>query len=440
VAAILYHLSQTGYVRPVENGWKLFDFEELAFVANDLPRLANAVGTLNPRPTGPLNGLIQLGKKLLARSLTWYTRPLRKYHVSVSWSIQEIVSALDRISMNTVGTDQFSRNVDTLEHISMNAVALEKRLAQLETRSADLAESLQRQMELLHEQLSALGSLPGGASLQAPSWSAATDGCSRADNSKLRLDANMGNLRTAYIIGLFGTGRRYINELMLQHIGERAQYFRDTIRLHQGPTPMIYSGHVTVKYPCRAQELPVVMRLILDSVRSRFADSIFIYRHPLDSLLTNWVWWHTYIRENKAVSGISQAYANADELCDDLEREFSEFKAFAEGDPRFFAAAPGPRFLSFPEFVEETELHLDAATLALRLEDFMTDARREFSKIAAVMSVELDLSRSSIAPPRTKPYGYLAVQEKVPQFRDFVNRLDAETRNRIERIGYCITG
>jgi hypothetical protein len=30
-------------------------------------------------------------------------------------------------------------------------------------------------------------------------------------------------IRTTYIIGLFGTGRRYIDELILQNIGERAK-------------------------------------------------------------------------------------------------------------------------------------------------------------------------------------------------------------------------
>ena len=38
---------------------------------------------------------------------------------------------------------------------------------------------------------------------------------------------HLGNDRTAYVIGLFGTGRSYVNELMLQNIGERAKYFRD---------------------------------------------------------------------------------------------------------------------------------------------------------------------------------------------------------------------
>jgi hypothetical protein len=93
--------------------------------------------------------------------------------------------------------------------------------------------------------------------------------------------------------------------------------------------------------------------------------------------------------------------------------------------------------LSFPEFVEETELFLPSATLALRLEDFMTDPLKEFSKIARVMSVDLDLSRLRVASPRTKPYGYLAVKEKVPRFRSFIDGLNAETKRRIKKIGYC---
>jgi hypothetical protein len=253
---------------------------------------------------------------------------------------------------------------------------------------------------------------------------------------------HLGNDKTAYVIGLFGSGRWYINELLLQNIGERAKYFRDEIRFHPGPTSMIYSGHATMRHVSRFQALPAVTGLILEAVRSGFADLIFVYRHPLDSLLTNWIWWRTYIRDSVMISGISQVYKNSDDLCADLEQNFFEFKAFAEGDPDFFAAVPGPpqspRFLSFAEFVEETELHLKAATLALRLEDFMIDPLKEFSKIVEVMSVDLDLSRLRVAPPKTKPYRYLAVGEKVPRFRNFINELDADTKRRIEKMGYKV--
>jgi hypothetical protein len=201
---------------------------------------------------------------------------------------------------------------------------------------------------------------------------------------------------------------------------------------------MIYSGHATVRYPSRDQALPQVMSSILEAVRSGFADLIFVYRHPLDSLLTNWVWWRIYIRDNGRVSGISQVYRNTDDLCADLEQNFSDFQAFAQGDAEFFAASPGPRFLTFPEFVEETELHLQSATLALRLEDFMIDPFREFSKIVELMSVDLDWSRVRVAPPKTKAYGYLAVKAKVPRFQAFIDALDEETKGRIQRMGYSL--
>ncbi len=248
----------------------------------------------------------------------------------------------------------------------------------------------------------------------------------------------LGNDRTAYIIGLFGTGRRYVNVLMEQNIGQRAKYVRDEIRLHPGPTSMIYSGHATMKHVSRAQALPAVTSRILESVRSGIADLIFVYRHPLDSLLTNWIWWRTYISDNRTVPGISHVYKNRDDLCADLEQDFFEFKNFAEGDPDFFAALPGPRFLSFPEFVEETDLFLQSATLSLRLEDFMIDPLKEFSKIVEVMSVDLDLSRLRLALPAAKPYGYLAVKEKVSRFKEFINGLNAETKSRIEKIGYDV--
>ena len=249
-----------------------------------------------------------------------------------------------------------------------------------------------------------------------------------------------GKDKTAYIIGLFGTGRWYINELILKNIPERAKYFREEnrakIHIDSGPTSMIHSCHATMKYASRGQKPPAVTSRILKTVRLGFADLIFIYRHPLDSLLTNWIWWRTLIRDHIMVSGISEVYKNTDDLCADLERNFSEFKAFADGGPDFFAALPGPRFLSFPEFVEETGLFLQSATLTLRLEDFMIDPLKEFSKIAEVMSVDLDLSRLRVALPKTKPYGYLAVKEKVPQFRNFINELNEETKRQIEKIGY----
>ncbi len=136
---------------------------------------------------------------------------------------------------------------------------------------------------------------------------------------------------------------------------------------------------------------------------------------------------------------ITEDYKSADDLCVDLERDFLGFEAFAEGDPDFFAGLPGPPFLSFSEFVEEMELFIQAATTAVRLEDFMIDPRKELSKIAEVMSVQLELSEAPLARPRTVPYRFLEVKKKVPRFKKFVDELDAETIRRIEKMGYALS-
>jgi hypothetical protein len=247
-----------------------------------------------------------------------------------------------------------------------------------------------------------------------------------------------GTDRTTYLIGLFGSGRWYVYELMLQHIGERAKYLRHEIRYRPGPTSMIYTEHATIKYVSRAQALPELTNRILGMVKERSADMIFVYRHPLDSLLTNWVFWREYVQRKRLVQGISQVYKSTHDLCADLERNFAEFKAFADGDRSFFATAPGAPFLSFPQFVEETELYIESATLSLRLEDFMADPRKEFSKIVEVMSVDLDVNRLTLDPPRSKPYVHRTVSDNVPLFRNFLSELDPETRRRMETIGYSL--
>jgi hypothetical protein len=248
-----------------------------------------------------------------------------------------------------------------------------------------------------------------------------------------------GNDKTTYVIGLYGTGRWYICGLMQQALGERAKYIRHWIRFHARPTSMIYFGHATIRHVSRGQRFPVITSRILKAVDSECADLIFVYRHPLDALLTNWVWWRTYVHERRMGRSITEDYKSADDLCTDLERDFAGFEAFASGDPTFYAGLSGPPFLSFSEFVEETELFIEAATLALRLEDFMVDPSKELSKIAEVMSVRLDAGQLTLVRPRTIPYRFLSVKEKVPRFKNFIDTLDARTRGRIEKIGYVLS-
>src|SRR5208283_2704404 len=56
-----------------------------------------AVGQLNPRNPGLLNRLVQTAKKVLQRSLSWYTRPLQVFHLNVARALEEQGSAINSI-------------------------------------------------------------------------------------------------------------------------------------------------------------------------------------------------------------------------------------------------------------------------------------------------------------------------------------------------------
>lgn len=249
-----------------------------------------------------------------------------------------------------------------------------------------------------------------------------------------------GNDRTVYMVGLYGSGRTYVQELMTQNLGRRSKYIRHRPHFHIGPTSMIYIIHATIKHAARCQRLPEVTDRILQAVESGTADLMFVYRHPLDSLLTNWVWWRTFIREKRMITSISEIYGSTKDFCAALEENFTEFAAFAEGRADFYASMPpGPRFLSFSEFVEETEIFLRAASVSLRFENFMVDPIQEFSKIADAMSLDIDASRLELAAPKAKSFGYLFIREQVPRFKDFIDGIDPETKRRIVQMGYGLT-
>jgi 2-polyprenyl-3-methyl-5-hydroxy-6-metoxy-1,4-benzoquinol methylase len=52
-------------------------------------------GQINPRPPGVANSLIQFHKKVMRRSLTWYTRPIHVFQAAVIRALQEIIRALE---------------------------------------------------------------------------------------------------------------------------------------------------------------------------------------------------------------------------------------------------------------------------------------------------------------------------------------------------------
>jgi hypothetical protein len=246
---------------------------------------------------------------------------------------------------------------------------------------------------------------------------------------------------TIYVVGLFGSGRLYLGDVICKHIGERALHFRDELRHESTPTSMIYSGHMTLRHVSRGLEPPEFANRILESVKSGAGKMIFIYRHPLDSLLTNWVWWRSYLRAGSVATAdgafISSSFKSLDALCEIVEQEWASFETFTAGDPAFFTDLPGARFLSFAEFVEESVLLFEQATLRLPLEAFMSNPYAAFVKVINVISPEMRPSYTlHIERPQSKQGTHLFVMKRVPRFNEFVNSISLETKRLMLKLGY----
>jgi len=52
-------------------------------------------GQLNPRNPGALNDAVQFGKKVMRRSLAWYTRPLHLFQAAIIRSLQRVANAVE---------------------------------------------------------------------------------------------------------------------------------------------------------------------------------------------------------------------------------------------------------------------------------------------------------------------------------------------------------
>ena len=108
------------------------------------------VGQINPRNPGLINDAIQLFKKAMRRSLTWYTRPLHEYQGGVVRALGQIAAILDNHNVSLRDVEkELRRRADTSEAESaanartsaQDKAIFEQRTAALESRIGSLQES-----------------------------------------------------------------------------------------------------------------------------------------------------------------------------------------------------------------------------------------------------------------------------------------------------------
>lgn len=99
-------------------------------------QLQSTVGTINPRPAGLVNEAIQFSKRMLARVLSWYTRPLQQFQAAVARAFEEQLHALESLQnqVNTSATMNQQRS-EAIEEDVQRLVRQQERFASLSDRN-----------------------------------------------------------------------------------------------------------------------------------------------------------------------------------------------------------------------------------------------------------------------------------------------------------------
>ena len=90
-----------------------FSSQGLGPTAQELQAARAEVGALNPRNPGLRNQIMQSFKKLLSRSLSWYTRSFDRFHEATVSSLEAHRQALERLSQREIVAAEVARAVAT---------------------------------------------------------------------------------------------------------------------------------------------------------------------------------------------------------------------------------------------------------------------------------------------------------------------------------------
>jgi len=249
--------------------------------------------------------------------------------------------------------------------------------------------------------------------------------------------------KPTFIVGLFGSGRFYIKDLIINSGLEIAYYFQDGLYDYRGAVPFIFSGHVTCTYESAKCHSPSFGRALLERAAAGLINLVFIYRHPLDSLLSNWVWFRLLHRKLTPGGIAGGAYASEEAFHRDLNDNLYEFSQFCGGSKDFIRITTGsdttPNFMSLLEFIHETEVFVTNPNVhCFRFEDFKSDAAREFKRLVSILAPDLTPKSDNVPLPRSLSNRYELAKGNVSPFQVFTASLPIDITKRINALGYSV--
>lgn len=251
--------------------------------------------------------------------------------------------------------------------------------------------------------------------------------------------------RSLVIVGLFGTGRTYFSDQILQHPATGPIYQEGLASCgYFEHHRFICSGHATLRHVSSFQMEPneTEKRLILP-LRQGHHNILFILRHPFDSLFSNWAWWRRYcesqVLHKQAVVGV---FGGNDGLAEDIRLHRDAFIAFlTEGKVPALNGRVETRehFLSLDAILEESMLWLGIEHVkSLRFEQVHEDPEAVARTISETI-FRPGTSNLSLTVPKSNSFNFRTVFQEYPDIASLVkSHCSRAAIEKISSLGYEI--
>ncbi len=247
------------------------------------------------------------------------------------------------------------------------------------------------------------------------------------------------------VIGLFGTGRNYFSNAFLSH-STLAPLFQDGLAScgMYANHSLICSGHATLRHQSSFQMEPdQTEALLLRPLHDGFHRILFVLRHPVDSLFSNWAWWRRYCETGTPHNGaVKEVFGGNMGLIDDIRSNIPAFLSFmAEGSIPSKLGGPAEHcsFLSFEQILDESLAWMKIpGVVSIRFEEIHENLDTVSETITSLLS-RRRWGSLVLESPLSTAFNYRQIFRGHPDIQSLVCAgIGKETSDKLARLGYCI--
>jgi hypothetical protein len=253
------------------------------------------------------------------------------------------------------------------------------------------------------------------------------------------------DIQPLVVIGLFGTGRTYFSSAFLGH-PTLAPFYQEGLAScgMYAAHSLICSGHATLRHESSFQMAPEQTEaLLLGPLHDGYHRILFVLRHPVDSLFSNWAWWRRFCETGVQHKGaVKEVFGGNPGLIDDIRAHIPAFLSFmAEGCVPSKPGGPAEhlRFLSFEQMLEESLAWMDVpGVVSLRFEEVHAHLDSVSDTLTGLLS-RRPWGSLVLEPPVSAAFNYRQIIKDHPDIQSLVSAgIGREGSEKLARMGYSL--